>query len=172
MIKEYGHWEQFVVKECVDEPETLREALDRLAEVIESSRTISLDSSCNAMISHPCFRAIRAVGEPALAWLHERLRKPRRKMGWEIEATEAILLDLGVPMPNFPESHRGKVDLIWIDVRKHLKKSLTKSGRLKHYAKQEPGRCKCGRRGEWIADGISRYGFYCKRCSRKALENA
>jgi hypothetical protein len=34
----------------------------------------------------------------------------------------------------------------------------------------QKGKCRCGKLGEFIADGICRHGFYCKNCSDEAIK--
>lgn len=167
----YRHCESMVVKECFEgaNKKKIASACRELASIIDSSTAISLDSSCSATSDHPAFRAIVAIGEPALGWLMQSLRG-KGVSWWHIMAIQAITDRLGLPIP-VPDEHRGKFEEILEDYSDWLKGHLTKSQRLRRFAGQT-GRCHCGEPGEWIADGICRYGWYCERCSEEALRHA
>lgn len=176
-MRKYKHWESFVTHECFlpEHSKMVRQACDSLAWLLDLSHTISIDSTGHATSEHPAFRAIVAMGEPALPWLLGRLsrRWDETDGWWEIRAVQGILQGLDEEVA-IPPRISGRIRELRGFFRKHLKGMLAPDGRVKFYAKTQPIKpiCKCGKPGKWIADGISRFGFYCERCSKKALDNA
>jgi hypothetical protein len=115
------------------------------------------------------------MGEPALPWLLDRLSRPwdETHCWWEISAAQGILEGIDA-VPEVPRDIMGRIRELRIFFRRVIKDILIPDGRVKFYAQTQPIKpvCACGKKGKWIADGISRFGYYCERCSKKALDNA
>lgn len=165
MTEEYG-----LTRECFT-PGTLGEldeACTWLDRAIESSVSVSLSSDPSFAEGHPAYKAFVAMGIPALYWLMNNLG--RETSWWKLTAADKILAEFGVKY-DVPDGIRGRNSPQARHLRSFLKKAFRKGGVLHRYTVY-PNNCACGRKGTWIADGICRFGFYCKKCSEKALEDA
>jgi hypothetical protein len=148
----------------------MREACAFLDLAIEDSVSVSVSSDPSFVEGHPAYKAFVAMGIPALDWLMNDLDFGNEPSWWKLMAADKILDSFGVKH-ELPEKLRGRLVPQARHLRQFLKKAFRKGGVLYSYTVY-PNNCACGKKGEWIADGISRYGFYCKKCSAKALEEA
>ena len=149
----------------------MHEACVFLEQAIEDSTSVSVSSDPSFAEGHPAYKAFGAMGVPALAWLMDDLGQPGSETSWwKLTAADQIMEAFGVKY-EVPERIRGRIGPQAKHLRGFLRKAFRKGGVLYRYTIY-PNDCACGKKGEWIADGVSRYGFYCKKCSDKALEEA
>lgn len=171
-MRKYKSEEERVIQSCFRSSirGCVEEAAQWLAWVIDSSEEISLSSSPEPTLLHPAYKAFVELEEIALPWLLKRMSEPGENgCGWEIMAAETILDKLEVEA-HPPEDMHGRVRELKEFYRKAIKKFV--DSRSDFYRAADHGKCACGKDGEWIVDGVSRYGFYCKKCSDKAIKEA
>jgi hypothetical protein len=46
------------------------------------------------------------------------------------------------------------------------------AGRNYEIGNREKFKCKCGKLGKYMADGVCLYGIYCPECAKEAIDNA
>jgi len=157
-----------IIRECFrrDVYESWYSACEMFAYAIDNTPSISCDSSPSAVEKHPAYQALVSLGVLAL----EYIRVDGTETWWKLTAADRILNKLGVKY-EMPQYMAGRLEEQSKHLRVFLRKSFGKGGPLHKYT-VTPNSCACGKKGKWIADGISRFGFYCERCSKKALDNA
>jgi hypothetical protein len=171
-MRKYGGNEERVIQSCFRSNVKIGSeyAARYIAWVIDQSEDISISSSPEPTLVHPAYKAFVALEELALPWLLKRLSEPgERGCGWELMAADTILDKLKIEA-KVPETMRGRVMELKGFYRKAIKRFM--NSRKEFYKAAKYRKCACGKNGEWISDGISRTGYYCRKCSDEALENA
>jgi len=167
-----GHDENKIIRECFrkDVYEMWYSACENFAYAIDHTPSVSLSSDPSEVEKHPAYKAFVSLGILALEYIRVD-GSARGPTEWKLAAADEIMKSLGIKYDR-PKRMAGKLE----EQSKHLrlfllKKVFSKDGPLHKYT-VAPNSCACGKKGEFIADGISRFGYYCKKCSNKALENA
>lgn len=158
-----------IVRECFrkDVYEMWYSACENFAYAIDHTPSVSLSSDPSEVEKHPAYKALVSLGILAL----EYIRVDGSDTWWKLIAADEIMKGLGIKY-DMPKYMAGKLEEQSQHLRIFLlKKVFSKNGPLHKYT-VAPDNCACGKKGKWIADGISRFGYYCKKCSDKALENA
>jgi hypothetical protein len=166
-----GHDENIqIIRECFrkDVYAMWYSACENFAYAIDHTPSVSLSSDPSEVEKHPAYKAFVSLGILALEYIRVD-GSARGPTEWKLAAADEIMKGLGIKYDR-PKHMAGKLE----EQSKHLRLFLLKTffnGPLHKYT-VAPDSCACGKKGEFIADGISRFGYYCKKCSNKALENA
>ena len=158
-----------IIQECFrkDVYESWYSACEMFAYAIDHTPSVACGSSLSAVEQHPAYKALVSLGILAL----EYIRVDGSDTWWKLLAADNILKNLGIKY-EMPRYMAGRLEEQSQHLRLFLlKKVFSKGGPLHKYT-VAPDNCACGKKGKWIADGISRFGYYCKKCSGKALEEA
>lgn len=157
-----------IIRECFrkDVYEMWYSACENFSYAIDHTPSVSLSSDCSEVEKHPAYKALVSLGILAL----EYIRVDGSDTWWKLQAADKILKRIGIKY-DMPRYMAGKLEKQSEHLRAFLRKAFGKGGPLHKYT-VTPDSCACGKKGKWIADGISRFGFYCERCSKKALDNA
>lgn len=97
---------------CDEEKLMVCRAVDLLLDSIDMNGVVKFDSSPDSTLCHPSFKAILAMGVPALDHLFKTIEKSK---SWtSIMAIDGILDSIGIRIP-IEHEHHGKIDELCAD---------------------------------------------------------